>query len=103
MKPNKSRCCGQLFCYQHLSDVSRRVLLARTSLRHDGHNDSGYPRLVQTGAVQRAGCHYHSKQIQFPSTLQRNPNYLLVSRWRLQAGNPVVHGPAGYLFHATLN
>jgi hypothetical protein len=24
VKPNKSRCCGQLFCYQHLSDVSRR-------------------------------------------------------------------------------
>jgi len=100
MKPNKSRCCGQLFCYQHLSDVSRRVLLTRTSLRHDG---SGYPRLVQTGAVRRAGCHYQSKRIQFPSTLQRNPSYLLVSRRRLQVGNPAVHGPAGYLFHATLN
>ncbi|KAH9047662.1 hypothetical protein EDB84DRAFT_439329 [Lactarius hengduanensis] len=24
VKPNKSRCCGQLFCYQHLSDVSLR-------------------------------------------------------------------------------
>jgi hypothetical protein len=22
VKPNKSRCCGQLFCFQHLSDVS---------------------------------------------------------------------------------
>lgn len=27
MKPNKSRCCGQLFCFQHLSDVSLRIIL----------------------------------------------------------------------------
>jgi hypothetical protein len=100
MKPNKSRCCGQLFCFQHLSDVSQRILLTRTPLRHDG---SGYPRLVQTGAVRRAACLYLLKQIQFPSTLRRNPNFLSVSRRRLQVGDPVVHGPAGCLFRATLN
>ena len=27
MKPNKSRCCGQLFCFQHLSDVSLGIIL----------------------------------------------------------------------------
>lgn len=27
MKPNKSRCCGQLFCFQHLSDVSLSIIL----------------------------------------------------------------------------
>lgn len=29
VKPNKSRCCGQLFCFQHLSDVSPRILSFR--------------------------------------------------------------------------
>lgn len=27
MKPNKSRCCGQLFCFQHLSDVSLGIII----------------------------------------------------------------------------
>ena len=27
VKPNKSRCCGQFFCYQHLSDASLRSFL----------------------------------------------------------------------------
>jgi hypothetical protein len=90
VKPNKSRCCGQLFCFQHLSDVSLRPSFRRCRLKRDG---SGCPQPVQMGAVQHAVSPYHSKEIQSHSTLRRSPSSQLsvfCRRRCLQDGVPLL-------------